>query len=133
MTGSLSRTATAQDDGAKRRIRRDECLFAARMRGEEAVSKTPVRGTRIAYEADVEMGKGAGWSEARKSSGFPRRYMRRIYGVKVTRLTPGDLSGRLARGGKSGTNKGSRKVTDGQAEVSRIRKLSAHGSVGGTE
>ena len=133
MTGSLSRTATAYDDGTKRRLQRGECLFAARMRGEEAVSKTPVRGTQIAYEADVEMGKGAGWSEACKSSGFPRRYMRRIYGVKVTRLTPGDLSVRSPRGGKSEANKGSHKVNGGQAEVSRIRKLSAHGSVGGTE
>jgi hypothetical protein len=133
MTGSRSRTATAHDDGAKRQFRRDKCLFAARVRGEEAVSKTLVRGTQIAYEAVVEMGKGTGWPEARKSSGFPRMYMRRIYGVKVTRLTPGDLSARSYRGGKSVANKGSRKVNDGQAEVSRIHKLSAHGSVGGTE
>lgn len=70
MTGSPSRTATAYDGGSIRRFQRVESLFAVRVRGEEAVSKVPVRGTRSAYEADVEMGKGAGWSEACKSSGF---------------------------------------------------------------
>lgn len=70
MTGSPSRTATAYDGGPIRRFRGGNALLAVRVRGEEAEGKVPVRGTQIAYEAHVEMGKGAGWSETCKSSGF---------------------------------------------------------------
>ena len=69
MTGSLSRTATAYDGGSRRRIRGGEARLAARVRGEEAAGKVLVRGTQITYEADTVMGKGAKWSEARRSSG----------------------------------------------------------------
>jgi hypothetical protein len=70
MTGSPSRTATAYDGGSIRRFRGGNAPLAARVRGEEAEGKVLVRGIQIAYEAHVEVGKGAGWSEACKSSGL---------------------------------------------------------------
>jgi hypothetical protein len=90
-----SRTATALGGGNTRHSAdRGRCsgyLFgAARECGEEAVSKALARGTRSAYEAvDV-------WVRVRrdpKPNSHPetRLYMRRVYGAKVTRLTPGGL------------------------------------------
>lgn len=70
MTGSLSRTATAYDGGSRRRFRAGDARLAARVRGEEAAGKVLVRGTQTAYEAGKVMGKGARWSEARRSSGL---------------------------------------------------------------
>jgi hypothetical protein len=69
MTGSLSRTATAHDGGSRRRLRAGEARLAARVCGEEAAGKVPVRGTQTAYEAGKVLGKGAIWSETRRSSG----------------------------------------------------------------
>jgi hypothetical protein len=134
---------------------------AVRVCGEEAYSKAPVRGTRSAYEA-AEDGRGRVGVQSPKVIRNPRLYMRRMYGAKVTRLTPGGLSVCLepeakrgfwssrkrgpgpsrstARQGanesatrKPAPNKGSRKVNDGQTGGSRIHKLSAHGNEGGTQ
>ena len=63
---------------------------AARRGGEEAVGKALVRGTRTAYQAGVS---GRGSDPSRNPIGHPdwRMYMRRMYGAKVTRLSPGEL------------------------------------------
>ena len=132
MTGSLSRTATAYGGGTKHRIRGSEARLAARVRGKEAAGKVLVRGTQTAYEAGTAMGKGAKWSEARRSSG---RHVCKCGGQMERRshVLPREICLFVRPwGGKPWTNKGSREVTDGQAEVSRIRKPSANDGVGGT-
>ena len=68
---------------------------AVRMCGEEAESKTLVRGTQSVYEA-VKVGRGHVGAQSPTSHPELWSYMRRICGVKVTRLTPGGLSVRLA-------------------------------------
>ena len=95
MTGTPSRTATAFDGGTTRHSVAMVCPVghrnAARVCGKEAEGKAPVRGTRIAYEACAR------WARARRDpkpdvTRNRRAYMRRMYGAKVTRLTPGGLS-----------------------------------------
>lgn len=76
MTGTPSRTARA---------------IIARWCLKEAEGELPARGTRSAYEA---------WRVWARVRGAPNPivirkaavYMRRVYGRKVTRLTPGDLA-----------------------------------------
>ena len=64
--------------------------YAVRGCGEEVGSKALVRGIRSAYEA-VKVGRGCIADQSPMSHTELRPYMRRICGVKVTRLTPGDL------------------------------------------
>ena len=76
MTGTPSRTARAA---------------AARRGLKEAGGKLPARGTRSAYEACQTWAR---WRRAPNPTVIQEvdMYMRRVYGRKVTRLTPGDLA-----------------------------------------
>jgi hypothetical protein len=167
MTGTPSGRQLHMDDGTTRYSGEVGAFLhapnrdAARVCGEAAYSKALVRGTRSAYEA-AEDGRGRVEVRSPKVIRNPRLYMRRMYGAKVTRLTPGGLfvclelearrgfwSSRkrgpgLSRGTPrqrseqratrdSAPNKGSRKVNEGQTGDSRIHKLSAHGNEGGTQ
>ena len=73
MTGTVSRTARA---------------VAVRRGLEEAVSKTPARGTRSAYEA-INSGRGGNKIQSPIVIRRAWEYMRRVYGVKVGAQYPG--------------------------------------------
>ena len=90
MTGTPSRTATAHDDGKARRSEPEKgtprgCVgrkLQAKLRSEE-------------HEQHMRLpmvGRGRVMGQNPKVIRIPRWYMWRIYGAKVTRLTPGDLS-----------------------------------------
>ena len=76
MVGTVSRTAKVS--GATRNLK-------------EAAGKVPARRTGIAYEAATS---GRGGQEIQSPIAIRKmwKYMRRVYGMKVTRLTLGGLS-----------------------------------------
>lgn len=100
MTGTPSRRQLHMEDGKTRQsdevgtFLHEPNRVAARVCGEEAGSKAPVRGIRSAYEA-AEDGRGRVEVRSPKVIRNLRSYMRRMYGAKVTRLTPGGLFVRL--------------------------------------
>lgn len=100
MTGTPSGRQLHMEDGTTRQTKtvgpflHEPNCGPARVCGEEAGSKAPVRGTRSVYEA-VKDGRGRVGVQNPQVIRNLRPYMRRICGAKVTRLTPGDLSARL--------------------------------------
>ncbi len=97
MAGTPSRRQLHMDNGTTRypikagAFLHEPSREAARVCGEEVGGKAPVRGIRSAYEASPE-GRGRVGVRSPKVIRNPGAYMRRMYGAKVMRLTPGGLS-----------------------------------------
>ena len=127
MTGTPSGRQLHMNGGATRQsvgagaFLHEPSRDAARVCGEEAGSKAPVRGTRSVYEA-AEGGRGRVGVQSPKVIQNRRSYMRRIGGAKVTRLTPGDLSACLEPDAKQ-RPRNSRKRSPGRSE-STLRQRS---------
>lgn len=96
MTGTPSRTTTAQDGGTKRHSIMEEAVRKEAIMTRGSVERK-LKAKLWSEEHKPYMRQpheGQGRVEVTKPNSHParRRYIRQMYEAKVTRLTPGDLS-----------------------------------------